>query len=266
MPITNASPENILRYLHAAGTGTKEAMKSATSPRGILEWFVNFFTCGGVRRSNERCFREVIGKLTTSLLYVNKNAFFDGNKIFLEDVNGCTICLSCGAASENTDPMVIIEVNKNGKTVTDKVDSERFWNVCRMLKLMSKHNIQQPDSLITEDGFLNLRGVNLAHKDFQGEDLSDIDASDADFRETNLSNVNLVGANLCCANLHGVNLTAAILFGSDLTDTKLNGAKLDKIALTLAKALTGADLTGSQHTPTPLPDYNDRTLFPHPIF
>ncbi|MDI5807063.1 hypothetical protein MJM95_28760, partial [Salmonella enterica subsp. enterica serovar Anatum] len=22
----------------------------------------------------------------------------------------------------------------------------------------------------------------------------------------------------------------------------------------------------SQHTPTPLPDYNDRTLFPHPIF
>ncbi|ECP2038691.1 SPI-2 type III secretion system effector PipB, partial [Salmonella enterica] len=83
MPITNASPENILRYLHAAGTGTKEAMKSATSPRGILEWFVNFFTCGGVRRSNERWFREVIGKLTTSLLYVNKNAFFDGNKIFL---------------------------------------------------------------------------------------------------------------------------------------------------------------------------------------
>ncbi|SUH88876.1 effector protein PipB [Salmonella enterica subsp. enterica serovar Typhimurium] len=72
MPITNASPENILRYLHAAGTGTKEAMKSATSPRGILEWFVNFFTCGGVRRSNERWFREVIGKLTTSLLYVNK--------------------------------------------------------------------------------------------------------------------------------------------------------------------------------------------------
>ncbi|MFG5991284.1 effector protein PipB, partial [Salmonella enterica subsp. enterica serovar Pomona] len=47
----------------------------------------------------------------------------------------------------------------------------------------------------------------------------------------------------------------------DLTGTKLNGAKLDKIALTLAKALTGADLTGSQHTPTPLPDYNDRTLF-----
>ncbi|WP_404947912.1 SPI-2 type III secretion system effector PipB [Salmonella enterica] len=229
--------------------------------------------------------------LRDGIVYVNKDAFFDGNKIFLEDVNGCTICLSCGAASENTDPMVIIEVNKNGKTVTDNVDSERFWNVCRMLKLMSKHNIQQPDSLITEDGFLNLRGVNLAYKDFQGEDLSEIDASDADFRETNLSNVNLVGAILCCANLHavnlmgsnmtkanlthadltcanmsGVNLTAAILFGSDLTDTKLNGAKLDKIALTLAKALTGADLTGSQHTPTPLPDYNDETLFPHQIF
>lgn len=43
MPITNASPENILRYLHAAGTGTKEAMKSATSPRGILVMVCQFF-------------------------------------------------------------------------------------------------------------------------------------------------------------------------------------------------------------------------------
>lgn len=43
MPITNTSPENILKYLHAAGTGTKEAMKNSTSPRGILEWLVNFF-------------------------------------------------------------------------------------------------------------------------------------------------------------------------------------------------------------------------------
>lgn len=42
MPITNASPESILKYLYAAGTGTKEAMKSATSPRGVLEWLVNF--------------------------------------------------------------------------------------------------------------------------------------------------------------------------------------------------------------------------------
>ncbi len=29
----------------------------------------------------------------------------------------------------------------------------------------------------------------------------------------------------------------------------------------LAKALTGVDLTVGKHT-TPLPDYNDRTLFP----
>ncbi len=49
--------------------------------------------------------------------------------------------------------MVIIEVNKNGKTVTDKADSERFWNVCRMLNPMSAYNIQMFDSLITEDGF-----------------------------------------------------------------------------------------------------------------
>lgn len=64
------------------------------------------------------------------LLYVNKDVFFDGNKIFLEDVNGCIICLLCGVVFENMDFMVIIEVNKNGKIVMDNVDSERFWNVC----------------------------------------------------------------------------------------------------------------------------------------
>ncbi|MCF3706304.1 pentapeptide repeat-containing protein, partial [Salmonella enterica] len=80
----------------------------------------------------------------------------------------------------------------------------------------------------------------------------------------NMNKANLTHANLTCAKMSGVNLTAAILFVSDLTDTKLNGAKLYKIALTLAKSLKGVDLTGSQHTHTPLPYYNYRTLFPHP--
>lgn len=56
MLIINVFLENILRYLYVVGIGMKEVMKSVILLCGILEWFVNFFICGGVRRSNERCF------------------------------------------------------------------------------------------------------------------------------------------------------------------------------------------------------------------
>lgn len=34
----------------AFGAGTSAAMRQATSPKTILEYIINFFTCGGIRR------------------------------------------------------------------------------------------------------------------------------------------------------------------------------------------------------------------------
>lgn len=260
MPITNTSPENILKYLHAAGTGTKEAMKNSTSPRGILEWLVNFFTCGGVRRSNERCFQEVVEKLTSALSHVNKDAFYRGTKIFMEGINGCTTCLSCVTVPEyeNKAPMVTIEVSKDGKTIASEVDGDTFWNVCQMLKLIRKYNIQHEDSLLTEEGKLNLRGVYLAYKDLRDENFENIDASSTDFYGSNLSGVNFSGANLhdatmaytslvsanmantdmSGANLTNADMTNANIFCADLTDAILCNAKLTGVNLKDAKAVS----------------------------
>ncbi|MBA3111780.1 SPI-2 type III secretion system effector PipB [Salmonella enterica] len=239
MPITNASQENILKYLHAASTGTKEAMKNATSPRGVLEWLVNFFTCGGVRRSKERCFQEVVEKLTSALSHVSKDAFYSGTKIFMEDVNGCTTRLSCATVpgDENNASMVTIEVSKDGKTIADEVNGETFWNVCRMLTLMSKYNIQQEDSLITEEGKLNLRGAYLAYKDLRGENFENIDAPFIDFYGSDLSGVNLSGA-----NLHGATMGFAKLVGANMANTNMSGANLTNANMTDAD-ISGADLT-----------------------
>lgn len=219
MPITNTSPENILKYLHAAGTGTKEAMKNSTSPRGILEWLVNFFTCGGVRRSNERCFQEVVEKLTSALSHVNKDAFYRGTKIFMEGINGCTTCLSCVTVPEyeNKAPMVTIEVSKDGKTIASEVDGDTFWNVCQMLKLIRKYNIQHEDSLLTEEGKLNLRGVYLAYKDLRDENFENIDASSTDFYGSNLSGVNFSGANLHDATMAYTSLVSANMANTEQT-------------------------------------------------
>ncbi|HCC0887919.1 TPA: SPI-2 type III secretion system effector PipB [Salmonella enterica] len=250
MPITHVTPENISKYLCAAGSGSKEAIKDATSPRGILEWLVNFFTFGGVRRSNERSFREVVEKLTTALINIDETAFYSGTRIFLEEINGCTTRLVCGAASDDKEPVVTIEVCKNGDIVASEVDGDTFWGVCRMLKLMSTYNIEQPDSLLTEDGFLNLRGLNLAHKDFRGEDLSEIDASGSNFCGTILSGVKihdakLCGANLCGATLCHANINFVSLTEANLADVNLTGAEVVYANLTRAN-LIDANLTGTE--------------------
>lgn len=239
MPITNASPENILKYLNAASAGTKDAMKNATSPRGVLEWIVNFFTCGGVRKSKERCFQEVLENLTSALLHVSKDAFYSGTKIFLEDINGCTACLSCVTVpgDENSGSMVTIEVSKDGKTIADEVNGEIFWNVCRMLTMMSKYNIQQEGSLVTEEGKLNLGGAYLAYKDLRGENFEDIDAPFIDLYGSNLSGVNLSGA-----NLHGATMAFAKLVGANMANTDMSGANLTNANMTNAD-ISGADLT-----------------------
>ncbi|EBW3292921.1 type III secretion system effector PipB [Salmonella enterica subsp. enterica serovar Bijlmer] len=269
MPITNASPENILKYLNAASTGTKEAMKNSTSPRGILEWLVNFFTCGGVRRCNERCFHEVVEKLTSALLHVNKDIFCSGAKIFMEDINGCTICLSCVTAPEyeNKAPMVTIEVSKDGKTITSEVDGGKFSNVCQMLKLIRKYNIQLKDSLLTEEGKPNLRGVYLAYKDLQNENLENTDASNASFYGSNLSGVNFSGAklhgatmaytSLVGANLTNTDMTGASMFCADLTDAVICNTTLTGVNLKDTKGLPEAGLSDVQHRLAPQDNTNE---------
>ncbi|ECG8588500.1 SPI-2 type III secretion system effector PipB [Salmonella enterica subsp. salamae] len=301
MTIIQATPENVARYLCAAGTGTKEAIKSATSPRGILQWLVNFFTCGGVRRCNEMYYKEAVEKLSTALLTVDISNFKEGTKIFLEDINGCSASFSYGGATENTDPVVTIEVSKGEKTTRSNIDAHTFEEVCRMLKLMNKYHIPHDGALLTEEGKLNLRKVSLTHQNLQGEDLHNVDASGADFYGSDFTDANLVGADLSCANLcaatlNGANmtdaqlvaatlisanmthtiltradLTCANMFRVDLTaaglsdavliNTNLKDAKLDKSELPLVKAATGAKLTGTQHVAA---NYDDEGLYPAP--
>ncbi|EKC6454859.1 hypothetical protein U7865_000459 [Salmonella enterica] len=42
MPIIQPKPEDIARYLCAAGAGTKAAIKEATTPQGLCQWIMNF--------------------------------------------------------------------------------------------------------------------------------------------------------------------------------------------------------------------------------
>ncbi|EAZ7459280.1 SPI-2 type III secretion system effector PipB [Salmonella enterica] len=250
MPIIQPKPEDIARYLCAAGAGTQAAIKEATTPQGLCQWIMNFFTFGGVRRSHEMHYQEVMKKLTSALLHINKNDFTSGAKIFLEDINGCTTCFSRGAPSDSgIDSKVTIEVTKNGKTVTGQVYSKEFWNICRMLVLMQAHNIplKVENALLTPDGFMNLCGVDLSYKDLQGEDLSEMDASGAKFTGAKLCGAKLDSVFLCNATFCGANLSSATISFANMTDANLNDTDLTR-ARVKQTTLTGATMIGANLT------------------
>ncbi|EAB2201759.1 TPA: SPI-2 type III secretion system effector PipB [Salmonella enterica subsp. arizonae serovar 13,22:z4,z23:-] len=250
MPIIQPKPEDIARYLCAAGAGTQAAIKEATTPQGLCQWIMNFFTFGGVRRSHEMHYQEVMKKLTSALLHINKNDFNSGAKIFLEDINGCTTCFSRGTPSDSgIDAKVTIEVTKNGKTVTGQVYSKEFWNICRMLVLMQAHNIplKVENALLTPDGFMNLCGVDLSYKDLQGEDLSGMDASGANFTGAKLCGATLDSVFLCNATFCGANLSSATISFANMTDANLNDTDLTHARVKQA-TLTGATMIGANLT------------------
>lgn len=195
-------------------------------------------------------YQEVMKKLTSALLHINKNDFTSGAKIFLEDINGCTTCFSRGAPSDSgIDSKVTIEVTKNGKTVTGQVYSKEFWNICRMLVLMQAHNIplKVENALLTPDGFMNLCGVDLSYKDLQGEDLSEMDASGANFTGAKLCGAKLDSVFLCNATFCGANLSSATISFANMTDANLNDTDLTR-ARVKQTPLTGATMIGANLT------------------
>ncbi|EBD1260175.1 effector protein PipB [Salmonella enterica] len=209
-------------------------------------------------------YQEVMKKLTSALLHINKNDFNSGAKIFLEDINGCTTCFSRGTPSDSgIDAKVTIEVTKNGKTVTGQVYSKEFWNICRMLVLMQAHNIplKVENALLTPDGFMNLCGVDLSYKDLQGEDLSGMDASGANFTGTKLCGATLDSVFLCNATFCGANLTNAVLEYTPLHGANMSRATLTNTTLTGINIKDARDIAPSASAAFVDDDENPFTIF-----
>lgn len=76
----------------AFGAGTSAAMRQATSPKTILEYIINFFTCGGIRRRNETQYQELIETMAETLKSTmpDRGAPLPEN-IILDDMDGCRV-------------------------------------------------------------------------------------------------------------------------------------------------------------------------------
>lgn len=249
------SPGNLLVVSSAAGTGINSVITKAISPKSILEYLINFFTFGGVRRANEKMFNDIVESMINSLHSPDED--FESVKdlrLYLDDINGCKVSFT---SDEQNEDYITVEVQKNNYAERCSIDSQMFFDVCRTLMLRNEFDIPQDPVILTDSGKLNLRGAdlsnkNLAYKNLRNADLSDAilfranlagtDLSDAKLYNTDLSNANLSGADLSNSDLTGSVLYNANLSYSDLSYADLSCANLSNATL-LSADLSNADLS-----------------------
>ncbi|EDS5514446.1 type III secretion system effector PipB2 [Salmonella enterica subsp. enterica] len=227
----------------AFGAGTSAGMRQATSPKTILQYIINFFTCGGIRRRNETQYHELIETMAETLKSTmpDRGAPLPEN-IILDDMDGCRV--EFNLPSENNEAgQVIVRVSKGDHSETREIPLVSFEKICRVLLFRCEFSLPQDSVILTAQGGMNLKGVVLIGANLTAENLCDADLSDANLEEAVLFMADCEGANFKGANLSGTSFGYSNLTNACQEDTIMCGATLDRANLTDAN-LQHASLLG----------------------
>ncbi|EAY9563246.1 type III secretion system effector PipB2 [Salmonella enterica] len=238
----------------AFGTGSYAAMRQATSPKTILEHIVNFFTCGGIRRRNEKQYQELIETMVETL----KSAMPDRGSplpenLILDDIDGCRVEFSLPGDNNETGH-VIVRVSKGGNSEMREIPLASFEKICRALLFRCEFSLPLDATILTPLGGLYLKdavltGVNLTAENLCGADLSGANLEGAVLFMADCEGANLKGANLSGASLGDCNFTNAcledvIMCGATLDHANLSGASLQRASL-LACSMIECNCSGA---------------------
>ncbi|EAB2198715.1 type III secretion system effector PipB2 [Salmonella enterica] len=249
------SPDSLAGMAASAfGTGTYAAMRQATSLQSFLEFLINFFTCGGIRRRNETQYHELIETMAETLKSTmpDRGAPLPEN-IILDDMDGCRVEFNL-PGENNEAGQVIVRVSKDGNTETREVPMETFEKVCRVLLFRCEYSLPQDSIILTAQGGMYLKdalltGANLTAENLCGADLSGANLEGAvlfmaDCEGANFKDANLSGASLGSSNLQNACLEDAIMCGATLDQANLTGANLQRASL-LACSMIDSNLCGA---------------------
>lgn len=209
-------------------------MRQATSPRTILEFIINFFTCGGIRRRNEIQYQELIEAMAEALKSTmpDRSALLPENLI-LDDIDGCRVEFSLPGDNNETGH-VIVRVSKSGNSEMREIPADSFEKICRVLLFRCEFSLPQEPVTLTAQGGMYLKGAVLTGANLTTENLCGAD----------LSGANLEGAKLFMADCEGVNFKGANLSGALLGDCNLTNACLEE-GIMCGATLDHANLTGA---------------------
>ncbi|EBB9615245.1 type III secretion system effector PipB2 [Salmonella enterica] len=218
----------------AFGAGTSAAMRQATSPKTILEYIINFFTCGGIRRRNETQYQELIETMAETLKSTmpDRGAPLPEN-IILDDMDGCRVEFNL-PGENNEAGQVIVRVSKGDHSETREIPLASFEKICRALLFRCEFSLPQDSVILTAQGGMNLKGAVLTGANLTSENLCDAD----------LSGANLEGAVLFMADCEGANFKGANLSGTSLGDSNFKNACLED-SIMCGATLIRADMSGA---------------------
>ncbi|SUG51344.1 effector protein PipB2 [Salmonella enterica subsp. arizonae] len=156
------SPDSLAGMAASAfGTGTYAAMRQATSLQSFLEFIINFFTCGGIRRRNETQYHELIETMAETLKSTmpDRGAPLPEN-IILDDMDGCRVEFNL-PGENNEAGQVIVRVSKGGNSETREIPLASFEKICRALLFRCEFSLPQDSVILTAQGGMNLKGAVL---------------------------------------------------------------------------------------------------------
>lgn len=217
-PLSNLN----LMVSSAAGIGTLSAMHKASSPKGILQYIINFLTLGGIRRDNEKEYQIFVQSMANELSKIGYGR--DGEfpeKIIMDNFNGYKVTFSIPAPNASS-KRVIIEVSKNNLSESAEVSFGIFEKICNTLIFRHEFSIPQHGIVLTENGGMYLKDANFDGVNLTGEDLSYAELSNARMDEK---------SNLFMTDLSYANLKGCCLFGVQMNNTNLSGACLEDIVI-----------------------------------
>lgn len=229
----------------AFGTGSYAAMRQATSPKTILEFLINFFTCGGIRRRNEKQYQELIETMAETLKSVmpDRGAPLP-ESLILDDIDGCRVEFSLPGDNNETGH-VIVRVSKGGNSERREIPTDCFEKVCRALLFRCEFSLPLDATILTPLGGLYLKDAVLTGAILMAENLCNADLSDANLEGAILFMADCEGANLKGANLSGASLGDCNFMNACLEDCVMCGATLDRANLTDASLQRASLLTCS---------------------
>jgi uncharacterized protein YjbI with pentapeptide repeats len=205
-----------------SGIGTGLARDEATSPQGILEHILNFFTFGYLSRQRAEAYDAFAEALATSLYLASPDSA--SCKIparLVVDFAGYTVTFTL----PDDDPCelnpVIIDVSKDGKCIRSEVNRKMYCRSSTGLLIRRRAGLPHNAVVLTDRGHIDLRDANLMNAN-----LHEADLRSADLSHTILRGACLRQANLFAANLEGIDLRWAILAEAELGNTDLKGVDL----------------------------------------
>lgn len=230
------------------GNGTAQGRYEVSSPQSTLEHITDFFTCGSVRKERAEKYDFFVDSFALALEEASPSKYCWRIPARLRfDFSGYSVLIRLSQKTPSHAEPVYIELSKDGNSIESDIDRNIFCRICTVLLVRGRFNLPVLSITLTNEGYMNLRGVKLNHCDLVGIDLSKADLSNADLSEARLEgadlrNAVLKNADLSGANLKNADLGHANLGGATLKNADLSGANLKEVNMANA-CMAHADLT-----------------------